>query len=183
MIFMVNSDICHTVNEFSYKNILTRIDENNVNVEIFTANDTVSINSTAMPNFQVQDSCSSSYFKVLHQNVRGGNRKTEELLISLSNLEPQVPYFSEYHLRSEEISTINFCQYSLCAYYCRWKLKQGGVSVFIIKDISSFEIDLNMFNKEKDFEIWALKLHLHSTCLLLLCVYRSPSGDFTCFLE
>ena len=183
MIFMVNSDICHTVNEFSYKNILTRIDENNVNVEICTANDTVSINSTAMPNFQVQDSCSSSYFKVLHQNVRGGNRKTEELLISLSNLEPQVPYFSEYHLRSEEISTINFCQYSLCAHYCRWKLKQGGVSVFIIKDISSFEIDLDMFNKEKDFEIWALKLHLHSTCLLLLCVYRSPSGDFTCFLE
>ncbi len=180
---MVNSDICHTVNEFCYKNILTRIDENNVNVKICTASDTVSINSTGMPNFQVQDSCSSSYFKVLHQNVRGGNRKTEELLISLSNLEPQVPYFSEHRLRSEEISTINFCQYSLCAHYCRWKLKQGGVSVFIIKDISSFEIDLNMFNKEKDFEIWALKLHLHSTCLLLLCVYRSPSGDFTCFLE
>ena len=53
---MVNSVICHTVNEFSYKNILTRIDENNVNVKICTASDTESIISTRLPNYQVQDS-------------------------------------------------------------------------------------------------------------------------------
>ena len=152
---------------FLVKNILTRIDENNDNVKICTANDTESINSTRMPNYQVQDSCSSSYFKVLHQNVRGLNRKTEELFISLSNFEPQVLCFIEHHLRSEEISTINFCQYTLGAHYYRWKFKQGGVSIFILKDIWSFEIDLDMFNKEKDFKICALKLLLPATCLLV----------------
>lgn len=40
-----------------------------------------------------------------------------------------------------------------------------------------------MFNKDKDFEICALKIPLSATCLLLLCVYRSPSGDFSYFLE
>jgi len=43
-------------------------------------------------------------------------------------------------------------------------------------------IDLNQFCREKDFEICALIMQLISTYLLVLCIYRSPSGDFSYFL-
>ena len=43
-------------------------------------------------------------------------------------------------------------------------------------------IDLNQFCKEKVFEICALKMKIKSAHLLVLCVYRSPSGDFSYFL-
>ena len=33
-----------------------------------------------------------------------------------------------------------------------------------------------------NFEICALKMQLKSTYLLVLCIYRSPSGDFSYFL-
>jgi hypothetical protein len=85
-------------------------------------------------------------------------------------------------LRPEEISTINLGQYTLGAHYCRRNFKQGAVSIFILKNILFDVIDLKQFNKEKHFEILALKIQLMSTYLLVLCVYRSPSGNFPYFL-
>jgi exonuclease III len=119
-------------------------------------------------------------FKIFHQNVRGITHKTEELLISLSQVNPQVLCLTEHHLRHEEISIINLGQYTLGAHYCRRNFKQGRV--FINNKILFDVIDLKQFNKEKDFEICALKIQLMSTYLIVLCVYRSPSGNFPCFL-
>jgi hypothetical protein len=85
-------------------------------------------------------------------------------------------------LRPEEISTINLGQYTLGAHYCRRNFKQGGVSIFILKNILFDVIDLKQFNKEKNLGICALKIQLMSTYLLVLCVYRSPSGNFPYFL-
>jgi len=85
-------------------------------------------------------------------------------------------------LRQEEISIINLGQYILGAYYCRRNFKQGGVSIFILNNILFDVIDLEQFNKEKDFEICALKIQIMSTYLIVLCVYRSPSGNFPYFL-
>jgi hypothetical protein len=38
-------------------------------------------------------------FKIFHQNVRGTTHKTKELLISLSQVNPQVLCLTEHHLR------------------------------------------------------------------------------------
>ncbi len=152
-------------------------------VNFYNNNDTELIYCTQLPNRHIQYLYSSSHFKVLHQNVRGLTKKTEELLISLSNLEPQVLCLAQHHLKSEEIININLSQYTLGAHYCRRTFKQGGVSIFILKGILFYTVDLNIFNKDKDFEICTLKIPLSATCLLLLCVYRSPSGDFSYFVE
>ena len=85
---------------------------------------------------------SSSNLKILHQNIRGLNNKIEELLISLCTLEPQVLCLTEHHRRIVEIDNMNLCQYTLGAKYCRQKFKQGGVSIFIHKDINYSTIDL-----------------------------------------
>jgi len=43
-------------------------------------------------------------------------------------------------------------------------------------------IDLNQFNKENNLEICALKIKLMLTYLIVLCIYRSPSGNFSYFI-
>ena len=126
---------------------------------------------------------SSSNLKILHQNIRGLNNKIEELLISLCTLEPQVLCLTEHHMRIVEIDNINLYQYTLGAKYCRQKFEQGSVSIFIRKDINYSTIDLDKFSKEKDFEICTINIPTQQECLLILCTYRSPSGDFKNFLQ
>jgi hypothetical protein len=42
---------------------------------------------------------------------------------------------------------------------------------------------VGLYTEEKGFEACALKLHNVSINLLILCIYRSPFGDFTIFLN
>ena len=35
---------------------------------------------------------------------------------------------------------------------------------------------------EKDFEICALKITIQTNNFIIMCIYRSPTGDFTNFL-
>ena len=85
-------------------------------------------------------------------------------------------------MRHEEISITNLGQYTLGAHYCSRNFKQGGVSIFILNNILFDVTDLEQFNKEKDFEICALKIQIMSTYLIVLRVYRFPSGNFPYFL-
>jgi hypothetical protein len=73
--------------------------------------------------------------------------------------------------------------YLLGAHFCRSLFKQGGVSIFILNDFLFQDIDLQMFVKEKDLEICALSTQVSSINLLVLCVYRSPTGDFAYFMD
>jgi len=42
---------------------------------------------------------------------------------------------------------------------------------------------LNKYSKEKDFEICAVKLHISSHIIIMIAIYRSPSGNFAYFLD
>jgi hypothetical protein len=80
-----------------------------------------------------------------------------------------------------ELETINLTHYVLGAQYCHHSYKQGGVSIFVSRDIQFHPIDLKYFNKEKDLEICALKIDLHKTNLIIICIYRFPTGDYKYF--
>ena len=84
-------------------------------------------------------------FIIFHQNIRGITHKTEELLLSLSEINPQVLCITEHHLRSEEINLINLGQYTLGAHYCRWHFRQGGIAIFTLNNIVFDVIDINQF--------------------------------------
>jgi len=43
--------------------------------------------------------------------------------------------------------------------------------------------DLSQYVKEKDFEVCATYLQVASIHLLIICLYRSPIGDYTYFLN
>ena len=89
---------------------------------------------------------------------------------------------TEHHLNSNEINTMDYGQYTLRAQYCRRLFNQGGAAIFIHNNIDSEVTELSSFCREKDLEICATKIQLISASLLILCVYRSPSGDFSYFL-
>jgi exonuclease III len=96
---------------------------------------------------------------------------------------PQIICLSEHHLRAEVIRSVNFGHYTLGAYFCRQTYSHGGVCILVSKDIQFHTINLDQYIKEKDFEICALKLSTSALSLSIICMYRSPTGNFSFFLN
>ena len=84
---------------------------------------------------------------------------------------------------TEQIGNVNLGQYTLGASFCRQTYKHGGACIYVSKDIQFNSINLDQYNKEKDLEICALKLCLLSSSFTIICIYRSPTGNFTYFLD
>jgi exonuclease III len=120
---------------------------------------------------------------ILHPNIWGISNKIDEFWNSLSPNAPQVICLTEHNLRTEEIGNINESQYNLGATFYRQTYRHGGVYIFVPKNIQFHTINLDQCNKEKDLEIWALKLHILSNSFTIICIYRSPTGNFSCFLN
>ena len=131
----------------------------------------------------LSDKLRPNNFKVLHQNIRGIFHKTDEFLISLAETFPHVLCLTEHHLRMDELKNINLGYYTLGSQYCRQSHKQGGVSIFVPSNIQFHTINLDHFNKEKDLEICALKIGLPQENLIIICIYRSPTGNFKYFIN
>jgi len=83
----------------------------------------------------------------------------------------------------DELNNINLGHYILGSQYCRQSLKQGGVSIFVSSDIQFHTINLDRFNKEKDLEICTLRIGLPHKNLIIICTYRSPTGNFKHFIN
>jgi exonuclease III len=84
---------------------------------------------------------------------------------------------------TEQIGNVNLGQYTLRTSFCRQAYKHGGTCIYILKDIQFNTINLDQYNKEKDLEICALKLRLLSSSFTIIFIYRSPTGNFTHFLN
>jgi len=125
---------------------------------------------------------SSAHFKIFHQNIRGLARKTDELISHLLPYAPHVLCLTEHHLRNEEICSTHIDSYTLGGNFCREKFRQGGVCIYVANDIQFNTINLNQHIREKDLEICAINIHLPSRRLTLICIYRSPSGNFNYFI-
>jgi len=57
------------------------------------------------------------------------------------------------------------------------------VCIFIHEDLEFFSISLDKYCKEKDIEVCAVKLNITPIQLIILTIYRSPSGNFTNFFK
>jgi exonuclease III len=61
-------------------------------------------------------------------------------------------------------------------------LSRGGVFIFI-HNIKFQVINLDLFYRDKDIEVCAVKLQLTNINTYVLTVYRAPSGNFDHFLN
>jgi len=124
----------------------------------------------------------SSNFIIYHQNIWGISKKTDELLISLCCNRPQIVCLTEHHHKVEEIHNISLDHYKLGTFFCRKKYNYGGACIYVSKFLKFSTINLEKYDKEKDFEICALKLNTQTKNFIIICIYRSTTGDFIYFL-
>jgi hypothetical protein len=134
------------------------------------------INKTNIPN-------SNTLLKVFHQNVRGLKTKVEELLTSIHSVGPHILCITEHHLRQYEIDHIFMNQFKLGSEFCRCDMKNGGVCIFVHNDIEFSLVPTNKYCVEKDFEVCAIKLQNLHKQIIVLAIYRAPSGNFNIFLR
>ena len=120
---------------------------------------------------------------ILHENICGLRRKTDELISSISPNFPQVLCFSEYHLKIFKLDQNSINGYKLGAAHSRRVLKGGGVCIFVRNTLECTSIDLDKYCKEQDIEICMLKLTPNLHNILIMAIYRPPAGNFNLFLQ
>jgi exonuclease III len=62
-------------------------------------------------------------------------------------------------------------------------MKQGGTCIFVHNSLTFSITDLKKFCLEQDFEISAISTTSPSTNIVIICIYRSPTGNFTQFIK
>ena len=145
--------------------------------------DTVYNNHNHLPNSLTYTEHLTTKFMLLHQNIWGLSNKIDEFQIAVSPIAPQVICLTEHHLTTEQIRTIKLDQFTLGASSCRQTYKHGVTCIYVSKDIQFHTINLDQFNTKKNLEICALRSSLTSCNLIIICIYRSPIGNFNYFLN
>jgi exonuclease III len=125
-----------------------------------------------------------SSITLYHENVRNVTNKIDELRVTMHNncIGPHFVCLTEHHLKEAEITNFPPQGYKLASYFCRKDHLGGGVCIYVKKDIIYQPVTLNHMCKEKSIDICAMKLHFKSLTLIILCIYRAPSGNLDLFL-
>ena len=58
-----------------------------------------------------------------------------------------------------------------------------NVCIFIQDNIQYANINMDRHSNEKDIEICAVKIHISSRTIVIISVYRSPTGNISYFLD
>jgi hypothetical protein len=116
--------------------------------------------------------------QVYHRKIRGSKNKINEFTSLLFPEYPLILCLTEHDFRDNEIDMISLEHYKLATKFCRQKLKNGGVSIFVHESINFIGIDLQHRCKEQDTEICAIKMNLNKLNIIIIAIYRSPTGDF-----
>jgi hypothetical protein len=114
-------------------------------------------------------------FAVFHQNVR-----TDRYNYSHTP-PPHVLCLTEHHCKEQEIESLAIDHYRLGAKFCRHKLKQGDTCIFVHESLTFSNINLQEFCLDQDIETCAVTITSLSTRIVVICIYRSPSGNFTVY--
>lgn len=123
---------------------------------------------------------------LFHFNVRSLENKTERMNLFLENKDFDILCFSEHWYNEDEVKLASILEYKVISSYCRPANKHGdshgGVLICSKSNIKFKKYELiNQFCIEKHFELTAVKLSQFN--VLVIAVYRCPSGDFKLFYE
>jgi hypothetical protein len=88
------------------------------------------------------------------------NGKTDELMISLYNQLPNVICIIEHHLIDYEMDAMHIPKYKRGAKFSRSNLKNGGLCIYIQKDLEFSTIHLQRYCKEQDLKIAAIQIKI-----------------------
>jgi hypothetical protein len=95
----------------------------------------------------------NNLFKIYHQNIRGINGKINEFMHTLLTEAPHLICLTEHHLKDYERDVTPTSNYKLSAKYCRKKLKNGGICIYIQEALKFTNINLQKHCREQDIEV------------------------------
>jgi hypothetical protein len=122
---------------------------------------------------------------ILHQTIRSIRNKSEELINSLKidRVDPHILCFSEHHMVEQHLLFLKLNGYTLGSSYSHQTFQKGGVCTFTRKDLFYSKTDVSYFCDEKHFETCAVQTEIKGFHIIIICIYRFPSGDFRQFLR
>jgi hypothetical protein len=128
---------------------------------------------------------SRSSFSILHQNIRRLSDKCEELYCSIvtTKINPNIICLTEHYTNEQNLSTIYLEGYTLATNYSRSGSNGGGSCIYVRNDLIFNTINITQYGIEKVSEPCAIKTDCGEHDIVIICLYRSPSGDFYQFLQ
>ena len=122
---------------------------------------------------------------IYHQNLRQLKHKIDELACSLiaKELHPYFTCTTKHYLIEQKLLLINHENYHLVSNFSRIK-NTSGVCIYVRSETITNTVakKVSQFCKEKIFEAYAVQIIVVKFSIRILCIYRSPSGDFDQFL-
>jgi hypothetical protein len=99
-------------------------------------------------------------------------------VITCKHINSHLICLSEHHMPDLKLSYSHFPNYVMGSSYAHMIHQGGGVCIYIRSDIKLAAINLTQFCDEKNIEICALRLTIAKSNFLVLCIYKSPCGNF-----
>jgi hypothetical protein len=121
----------------------------------------------------------TNLLKVLHHNVQSLQNKLYELsvLLAYKDMSMDILCFTEHWMCIDQIHSISLERYQLASNFSRSSRKGGGSCIFVINEIRAKEVNyLKDLAHEINFELSAVELMDLKT--VVVCIYRSPDGDY-----
>jgi hypothetical protein len=123
--------------------------------------------------------------KIPWQLFRGLSNKSDELICSFTTnkINPHIICLSEHYLSTQNLLLINLENYYLgCNFSCNIN-HGGGVCIYIRKVIHFVNCDVSHYHFEKIIEFCAVQIDTKTSHIVIICIYRSPVGNFEQFLS
>ena len=98
-------------------------------------------------------------------------------------INPHILCLSEHHMEEQELLHLTLSGYKLGQSFSRKHLQRGGGVYFCSQRPEFNKIDILQNCREKDLEICAVELETRASKLIVLSIYRAPTGDFNQFLK
>jgi hypothetical protein len=90
--------------------------------------------------------------------------------------------FTEHWIKEDYLTTIQIDQYKLVSHYGRKNNNHGGSRIYVKKSICTKDVKcLQDISVEKDFEMSVSEVVTYG--YIIVCIYRSPDGNFRVFLK
>ena len=116
--------------------------------------------------------------KIIHQNAQYLSNKIEIFTEFLQSTTPDILAISEHGLKEDEIHQCILEGYTLVSYFCRKKHKGGGIAIYSTSNMVQCK-HLNWVTGksiEKTLEVTGMEIKCDKIKLIILALYRSPSG-------
>ncbi|RVE51307.1 hypothetical protein evm_004111 [Chilo suppressalis] len=119
----------------------------------------------------------SKYLNIVHQNIQGFSGKDLEVCLFLNAKNIRILCITEHWLRDYEL-VMNLDNYTVASSFCRKSAIRGGSLIILQNDLKYKErSDIVSLSVERNIELSCVELDE----MIIICVYRPPSGNYTQF--